>query len=52
MPEGYSVHRQILRNAIRRQLSFYWPWLAGIALVLVGGIGMIVFSRRRKTHGG
>jgi len=52
MPEGYSVHRQIFRNAIRRQLSFYWPWLAGIALVLVGGIGMIVFSRRRKTHGG
>jgi hypothetical protein len=47
MPEGYSVHRQIFRNAIRRQLSFYWPWLAGIALVLVGGTGLVLFRRHR-----
>ena len=53
LPEGYQVERQILRNAIGRQLAFY-----GLALAAVG-VGIVVLvifvilrlrGRRRKAQ--
>jgi len=34
LPEGYSVQRQVLKNAIAKQLGFYWWVLALLALPL------------------
>jgi arylsulfatase A-like enzyme len=36
MPDGYNVQRQVAKNALAKQLSFYWWILALMALALVG----------------
>lgn len=41
LPEGYSVQRQVLKNAIARQLGFYWWVLALAALLFIGAGGLI-----------
>lgn len=48
MPDGYNVQRQVAKNAIARQLSFYWWVLALAALVLIGAaVGVWRFVARR-----
>jgi arylsulfatase/uncharacterized sulfatase len=41
LPEGYSVQRQVLKNAIAKQLGFYWWVLALAALLLAGAVALI-----------
>lgn len=51
LPPGYQVERQVLRNAMARQLGFHWPALLAVGVVLLA-LGVLVISRlrrRRKT---
>ena len=54
LPEGYQVERQIMRNSIARQLSFYGLMLAAIG---IGVTALVIFlvlrlrGRRRKAKG-
>ena len=54
MPDGYSVHRQISINALKRQLAQYGLLLSVFALVLLGGLGLggywLVRRLRRRRH--
>ena len=54
MPDGYSVHRQISINALKRQLAQYGLLLSVFALVLLGGLGLggywLVRRMRRRRH--
>lgn len=51
LPPGYDVQQQIKRNAIAKQLGFYW-WvlvLAGVVVVgLVGGVGFLIVRAMRR----
>lgn len=49
LPEGYSVQRQVEKNAIARQLGFYWWILVLIAAVLIAALYGVwrLFTRRR-----
>jgi arylsulfatase/uncharacterized sulfatase len=38
LPEGYSVQRQVEKNAIARQLGFYW-WVLVILALLIAAAG-------------
>ena len=54
LPEGYQVERQVLRNSIARQLSFYGLTLAAIAAGIVALVIFIVLrlrGRRRRARG-
>jgi arylsulfatase/uncharacterized sulfatase len=50
MPEGYTAPKQIFDNALRNllipRLLALWPW----ALAIVGGIGGLIWWRRRKRQ--
>lgn len=50
LPEGYTVERQVRRNAIGRQISFHIVPITIIGVSLVALIGLAVFwlVRRRK----
>jgi len=50
LPEGYSVQRQVEKNAIARQLGFYWWVLVLFAVVLIGalyGVWRLIMRLRR-----
>jgi arylsulfatase/uncharacterized sulfatase len=51
LPEGYSVQRQVLKNAIAKQLSFYW-WILALAALALVATGWAVWRliRRRIRH--
>ncbi len=53
MPDGYNVQRQVERNAMARQLSFYW-WILALAVLTVIGLGALtwrtVASRWRQAN--
>lgn len=54
LPAGYQVERQILRNSIARQLSFYGLALAAIGIAAVALVIFLVLRlrrRRRKAKG-
>lgn len=48
LPEGYQVERQVLRNSLMRQLSFYGLALAAVCLGVIGLIAFIVLRLRRR----
>lgn len=48
LPEGYQVERQILRNSIARQLSFYGLTLAAIGAGVVALVVFIVVRVRNR----
>lgn len=54
LPPGYDVERQVKRNAIAKQLGFYW-WVLALAGVLVlsvvGGVGYLILraAHRRRA---
>jgi arylsulfatase/uncharacterized sulfatase len=51
LPEGYSVQRQVEKNAIARQLGFYW-WVLVILALLIAAAGYgawRLIARLRKT---
>lgn len=52
LPDGYDVQRQIERNALMRQLGFYWWVLAAIAVGLAVAALRIwrAFARRRTPR--
>jgi len=52
LPEGYSVQRQVLKNAIAKQLGFYWWVLALLALAvaaLMWGLWRLIARRMRRA---
>tara|TARA_R110000824_G_scaffold366730_1_gene555453 strand:- start:52637 stop:54445 length:1809 start_codon:yes stop_codon:yes gene_type:complete len=52
MPEGYDSLKQITKNTLKRQISYYWwvPLLMLSAIVLVGfGIWWLLWGRKRKS---
>jgi arylsulfatase/uncharacterized sulfatase len=49
LPPGYDVQHQIVVNALKKQLGVYGPRLALVALVLLGGIVLLV-RRVRRTR--
>jgi arylsulfatase/uncharacterized sulfatase len=46
MPDGYDIHRQVVRNALERQLGFY-GWALGLAVLLVA---MLAARRARRAR--
>ena len=53
LPEGYQVERQILRNAIGKQLAFYGLALAGVGIAIVALVIFVILrlrGRRRKAQ--
>jgi arylsulfatase A-like enzyme len=53
MPDGYNVQRQVVRNALARQLSFYWWILALAALALIAiawALWRIIASRLKRVR--
>ena len=53
LPPGYNVQRQIERNALMRQLQFYWWVLAAVAAGLAFAAVRIwrTFTRRSVRTG-
>ncbi|MBP6014367.1 MAG: arylsulfatase [Alphaproteobacteria bacterium] len=55
MPDGYNVQRQVERNALARQLSFYW-WILALAAVMLIGLSVLTWRaisgrfRKRNTQ--
>ncbi len=53
LPEGYQVERQILRNAIGKQLAFYGLALAAVGIGIVALVIFVILrlrGRRRKAQ--
>lgn len=53
LPEGYQVERQILRNAIGKQLAFYGLALAAVGIGIVALVIFVILrlrGRRRKAR--
>jgi arylsulfatase A-like enzyme len=42
MPDGYNVQRQVAKNALAKQLSFYW-WILALAALALGGLGIALW---------
>ena len=49
MPPGYDVQRQVERNALARQIGFYW-WVPTVVVLLLVGLGLRI-RRRRAARG-
>jgi arylsulfatase A-like enzyme len=47
LPEGYQVERQIMRNAIARQVGFYGAALAALGAAILALIAFLVLRLRR-----
>lgn len=47
LPPGYDVEFQVTKNAIKRQLGFYW-WVLVLA-VIAAAVGFVVRRRRRAS---
>jgi arylsulfatase/uncharacterized sulfatase len=45
MPPGYDVQSQVERNALARQIEFYW-WVPTLVVLLLGGLGLGIWRRR------
>jgi hypothetical protein len=52
VPPGYGVQRQVLTNALMKQLGFYW-WILVIAALVFGGavflLARLMFRLRRRN---
>jgi arylsulfatase/uncharacterized sulfatase len=51
LPPGYNVQKQVVVNAIKRQIAAYWWLLLGAAGVLAGGVWLVVRRLLRRRTG-
>jgi len=49
MPEGYDVHRQVMINAVKKQLSFY-GWALALAALGLAALVVLVIRRRSRAR--
>lgn len=47
LPKGYTTDKQLVGNALTRQVGFLKGGLIGLGLLIVGGAGWLIWRRRR-----
>jgi arylsulfatase A-like enzyme len=47
LPKGYTTDKQLVGNALTRQVGFLKGGLIGLGLLIAGGIGWLIWRRRR-----